>query len=238
MDKIEMYWVPVPPQQEVIEEMNKHISILDVEERLTYEKYRVDFKKIEFMTGRLLLKTLLAQRMGIQPKQVRFVKNEYGKLFLHPTHETSGLYFNLSHTDQMIVCVLSPWEKAGIDVERIGKDHFDVMSSVFVDEEAAFVQSQPTFQAKREAFYMLWTRKEAVMKAVGMGFSLSPKTFRVPFQRAQTGNDQYDFYTYSLPPDYLCSLAVAKRDGKTPPLCQLKQIDFEVLCADRPIFSS
>lgn len=178
------------------------------------------------MTGRLLLRKRLAQELEIKPDEVRFVKNEYGKLFLHPVHQASGLYFNLSHTERMVVGMFAPWKTVGIDVERVGRDHLGVMPTAFIQPEIDYVEGRPTPSLRREAFYLIWTRKEAVMKAVGLGFSLPPRSFSVPFSRAQEENDAYLFYTYSLPPDYLCSLAFAKEEVDKAPLCRLQQVDF------------
>ncbi|UFJ43235.1 4'-phosphopantetheinyl transferase superfamily protein [Brevibacillus humidisoli] len=210
--------------------MEQQFDLLSREERETYQRYRVEWKKVEFITGRILLKTRLAERLNVKPREVQFVKNGYGKLFLDPSMRAEGLYFNLSHTKGMIVCVLSPWEQTGIDVERMVKDHFEVMSTVFVDEEIDYVQKRPSLEARREAFYLIWTRKEAVMKAAGLGFSLPPKSFYVPCGDEQEGDDRYQFYTYKLPPDFLCSVAVDSSHFSTPPRCQLRRLDFAQLC--------
>jgi 4'-phosphopantetheinyl transferase len=203
---ISCYWVPIPPQVRPTD-LTAGLAVLDAAERQTYERYRVDFKQVEFLTGRLLLKRLLGAHLNTEPCAVRFIKNAYGKLFLHPDLRGAGLFFNLSHTDRLVACVLSSFPFTGIDVELSTKPHFAVMPQVFVEAEIRFVQSQPTLRERLKAFYRLWTRKEAVMKATGQGFSLPPKSFTVPFAGGHARDGIYDYHTYELAPDYLCSLA-------------------------------
>jgi 4'-phosphopantetheinyl transferase len=225
-------FVPIPAQIR-LSDLTAGLAVLDAAERQTYDRYRVDFKKVEFLTGRLLLKHLLAARLNTAPCAVRFIKNAYGKLFLHPDLRAPGLFFNLSHTDRLVACVLSPVPLTGIDVELITKPHFDVMPQVFIANEIAFVESQPTMRERLTAFYLLWTRKEAVMKATGKGFSLPPKSFTVPFAGGHARDGVYDYDTYALGPDYLCSLACAQPapgqagSVRTPP----SQVDFRELFA-------
>lgn len=227
---LDVIWVPVEAQTAPASLEHK-LSLLDAEERTVYERYRVDFKKIEFLTGRVLLKTLLGQQLGLPPEQIRFVKNDYGKLFLHPDltdRSPRPLFFNLTHTDRLIACVISPCDGAGIDVERTTRAPLEVMSSVFVPEEIAWVEGQATEQAKREAFFLLWTRKEAVMKAEGMGFSLSPLTFTVPFDFARATEAKYEHFTWRLEPELLCSVTV-KREGAEPPECRVRRLELTEL---------
>jgi 4'-phosphopantetheinyl transferase len=225
---ISCYWVPIPAQVR-LSSLTAGLAVLDAAERQTYERYRVDFKKVEFLTGRLLLKRLLAGHLNTEPCAVRFIKNAYGKLFLHPDLRGAGLFFNLSHTDRLVACALSPFPFTGIDVELSTKPHFDVMPQVFVDDEIRFVQSQPTLRERLTAFYRLWTRKEAVMKATGKGFSLPPKSFTVPLTGGHARDGVYDYHTYELGPDYLCSLAYAySAPGQAGSVCTPppSQVDF------------
>jgi 4'-phosphopantetheinyl transferase len=225
---IRCYWVPIPAQVR-LSDLTAGLAVLDAAERQTYDRYRVDFKKVEFLTGRLLLKRLLADHLKTEPCAVRFIKNAYGKLFLHPDQRGAGLFFNLSHTDRLVACVLSPFPFTGIDVELVTVPHFDVMPQVFVETEIRFVQSQPTLRERLKAFYRLWTRKEAVMKATGKGFSLPPKSFTVPFAAGYARDGEFAYDTYELGPDYLCSLAYTQSapdqagSVRTPPP---SQVDF------------
>lgn len=156
------------------------------------------------------MKKLLGVRLQLPPEEIRLVRNDYGKLFLK-TDQTPALFFNLTHTDRLIACVLSSRDGVGIDMERIRKAPFEVMDQVFQPSEMAWVQSQPTLARKEQAFFLLWTRKEAVMKAEGLGFSLPPKTFTVPRNWGETTDHRYQYFItrMSLPEsDALCSVVL------------------------------
>ncbi|MES5845464.1 MULTISPECIES: hypothetical protein [unclassified Bacillus cereus group] len=78
---IHVFWVQIPEGIR-IEDINQWENILDYDEQITFEKYRVEFKKIEFLTGRLLLKKVIGQVLSIPLINVVFDKTEYGKLIL------------------------------------------------------------------------------------------------------------------------------------------------------------
>lgn len=210
MSQLETYWVTVPDWITPDLLAGSH-SFLDPEEQQTYDRYRVDFKKIEFLTGRVLLKKLLSCKLKLPPEEIRFVRNDYGKLFLKTDHAPQ-LFFNLTHTDRLVACVFSSRDGVGIDMERIRRAPFEVMNQVFLQSEMDWVQSQPNPEMKERAFFLLWTRKEAVMKAVGLGFSLPPKTFTVPRIWEEVTDHRYKYFTsrLSLPEsDALCSVVLA-----------------------------
>ena len=87
---VQIYWMVVPENAKV-RDVEPRLEFLTAEERVVYDRYRVDFKKIEFLMGRLMLKNVLAAALGMEPCDVAFEKNKYGKLFLTPeTKERAG----------------------------------------------------------------------------------------------------------------------------------------------------
>jgi len=92
------------------------------------------------------------------------VTNEWGKPMLPDT------VFNLSHSGEYAILGIGT---AGVDIEKIGKASFAVAKRMFLPEELVYMGDDD------DRFYILWTLKEAVMKAVGKGFSLIPSSFSV-----------------------------------------------------------
>lgn len=225
---LEVYWTLLPEAMPR-KELEENVTILDPEERQRYDRYPVASKKVQFMTGRLMLKTLLARRLGIAPHEVRLSQNPYGKPSLHEQHGQAKVYFNLSHTDGLVVCVLSPWDGVGIDVEREDRDARKAMPLAFLPDEIAFIQGWSTEVEQLAAFHLLWTRKEAVIKAVGMGFSLQPHTFTVPFQRGQAADASYLYFDIPLEPGYMCSLALTKDQTPEAPALHLQRMEMQAL---------
>ncbi|WP_028403112.1 4'-phosphopantetheinyl transferase family protein [Ectobacillus panaciterrae] len=231
---LNVYWVQIPEEIN-LSEWILDLDILDKEERITYERYLVDQKKIEFYSGRLLLKKILGQMLEIQPKRVVFEKNQFGKLYLHPKYvnemKKGPIFFNLSHSKRIVTCVISSFDEAGIDVESITKNPLDVMPVVFVPQEQMLVEAEESFVKKVEAFYRVWTRKEAVMKAIGKGFSLPPLSFAVPVHGERIMDENYLYYTFHPMDGEMISIAVRRTD-KIEINFKCKEITFSHLFSD------
>lgn len=225
MTQLQLYFIQIP--EITPKDLEDYLYILDESERMTYFEYRVNFKKIEFLIGRILLKTLAAQQLLSKPEKIRFIKNQYGKLFLHPDHGASNIFFNITHTDNMVACVFFNLSQIGVDVEQVSRDAIDVMEAVFVQEEIAFVNTNSSLKERLNAFYFIWTRKEAVMKANSKGFSLNPLSFSVPIEWGGTEDSKYYYYSTELLTSYCCSIAVTRLVNMKRPKCKIRQIDFK-----------
>ncbi len=102
----------------------------------------------------------------------RITTTRYGKPYL-PDHP--GLHFNLSHTEGMIAIALTRDARIGVDVERRPDESSDlaaIAARVFTPEEQGTMESCRDPVAR---FTQLWSAKEAIMKATGLGFHLPPQ---------------------------------------------------------------
>lgn len=108
-----------------------------------------------------------------------------------------NLYFNLSHSGEMVMCAISDRE-VGCDVEK--KDGFDrkLADYVMTDDDLNRIYQQEGEQGRADMFFRLWTLKESYMKATGLGILLEPKTFGMEFYqggiRAVPCADSRKFY--------------------------------------------
>ena len=105
----------------------------------------------------------------------RFVdgKLSYGKNG-KPYLARGGLHFNISHSGDYVVLATAESE-IGIDIEKIAPYSAPVAERCFTPEEQLWLE----LQNNDEAFYRLWCAKESVMKALGTGFSMNPRSFSV-----------------------------------------------------------
>lgn len=100
------------------------------------------------------------------------LETEYEKPYI-PNQD----FFNISHSGDFVVFVKSK-SIIGVDIEKVNDRHLDVAKRVFTEKELLWMNENPV-----ERFFILWTQKEAVVKAVGKGLSLAPESFDVmPFQ--------------------------------------------------------
>lgn len=81
--------------------------------------------------------------------------------------------FNLSHSGEW--CLLAVGEAdIGVDIEKIDSANLGVAPMVCTAGEIAWMAEAPP-----ERFHTLWTLKESVMKATGLGLNLPPNRFEV-----------------------------------------------------------
>lgn len=85
-----------------------------------------------------------------------------------------GPHFNLSHSGNKVVLLVSEQE-AGVDIEQIAPWCEAVARRVFSVREQDWLRTQET----DAGFYRLWTGKESIMKALGLGFQLPPESFEI-----------------------------------------------------------
>jgi len=115
---------------------------------------------------------LLAQKLNVNPEDLLFAKHEYGKPYLL----NHTLHFNHSHSQQYYALALSERVKdIGIDVEELDrKVRLDSLAQhAFHTDEYATWQN---LEQDREYWFKVWTTKEAVLKASGLGIRLDLNT--------------------------------------------------------------
>jgi 4'-phosphopantetheinyl transferase len=166
------------------------------ERRFTHEPARR-----QFVAGRALLRTALAQYTGADPRRLEFQCNRYGKpslsrgqrpevrgqgsedshpsaFILPPSYNPQSLIpnpleFSLSHTRGLVVCAVAIKDAVGVDVEWPGREvaHAELSRRFFAPAEADWLAALPP-EEQHAAFFELWTLKEAFIKAVGVGMAM------------------------------------------------------------------
>lgn len=110
----------------------------------------------------ILLKKCLEER-GCSVNDIRY--REHGK------PEVDGCFFNLSHSNDMVVCVAGD-APVGCDIEKKGRYREGIAERFFTDNEICYL-NQFEGDAKRDEFLRLWTLKESYLKMTGEGLQLS-----------------------------------------------------------------
>jgi 4'-phosphopantetheinyl transferase len=144
------------------------LDCLSEDERLRADAFRFQRDKDSFGLCRCFLRRLLGQYLGIAPQELRFGAGRYGKPFLEAPAECGGIEFSLSHSGDYGLFAFSRGRRTGVDIERIRNFEamMDVSRRFFSPREHAGLRAMPE-QSRAAAFYACWTRKEAVVKALG-----------------------------------------------------------------------
>ena len=139
--------------------------------------------RVRFVRGRTGLRRLLGGYLGLEPAEVPIRLGAGGKPRLGPPY--ANLNFNLSHAGGLGLFAFVRGHEVGIDLEKVQEfPGLDEVSARFFSpaEHAALMEmttpgtvtthvASPDFNA---AFYRTWARREAVIKALGLGLSVAP----------------------------------------------------------------
>lgn len=119
-----------------------------------------------------LLRWLLSQYLPGHPADHEITRGVHGKPALVASPAVPSLYFNVSHSDALLLYAFSHTMDVGVDVEHIRpmNDLENIARNFFAAEEAATLHSLSPNQ-RLNAFFDCWTRKEAILKATGQGIT-------------------------------------------------------------------
>lgn len=209
-DKGILYWYFTPPSIPP----SIFLDSLSSDERKRARSFVFDKDRNFYIFGRGLLRSILAKYLGITPKQILFTYNSFGK------PATPSLYFNLSHSSHQLLIALSSEKEMGVDIERIRHipENVHENSPFFSAEEQKHILSAKNNQ---NAFFTCWTRKEALIKAIGEGMSFSLLSQLSTLSSSVMVAEQ--FWTIeNLPASIEYSAALAYK-GKECPLIKMEQ---------------
>jgi 4'-phosphopantetheinyl transferase len=143
---------------------------LSPDERERAARLRFPAHRDAFIAARVFLRAVLARHLGTDAADLRFGATVHGKPFL--AQPAASLRFNLAHSGGLAFVAVSAAGEVGVDVERVraGLDLDGIARRFFRPEEAAALAVLAPAQ-RTEAFFAVWTRKEALLKALGKGIA-------------------------------------------------------------------
>ncbi|HSB54652.1 MAG TPA: 4'-phosphopantetheinyl transferase superfamily protein [Gemmatimonadales bacterium] len=162
-------------------------ALLADDERARADRFRFDRDRGRFIAARGLLRTILGHYADREPRELRFEYGPFGKPELQPEPGGTRLRFNLSCSEGLGVLGIRRDEAIGIDVERLRAldDAPAISRRMFAAEEHAALMARPEPERSR-IFFGYWTRKEAVLKSLGVGLSGPMHGFVLPPEPSPT----------------------------------------------------
>lgn len=151
-------------------------ATLSHEETERAAKFHFAADRDRFIAAHGCLREVLTRYLHCEPHQLSLSEDSYGK----PLLRDESLNFNLSHSGDFALIAIAQERKVGVDVERIrsGISSHVIAQQYFSKSEFAELQSLPLEQ-RETAFFTCWTRKEAYIKAQGLGLSMPLESFDV-----------------------------------------------------------
>ncbi|MBM4209130.1 MAG: 4'-phosphopantetheinyl transferase superfamily protein [Gammaproteobacteria bacterium] len=139
----------------------------------------------DFVVSRILLRSVLASRLGVAGGALSFVLSEHGKPLISSAAGQPLLHFNQSHSHGAWLLGLGSEAAIGVDLEtrRTVPNARRLAERVFTDAERAELTAAQCAAAEADSadviFLRGWTRKEAVLKAAGSGFTWNARELQV-----------------------------------------------------------
>ena len=132
------------------------------------------------LVARAALIGLVASRTRSDLDVLTVAHDQHGR----PTiAEYPGLSVSISHSGALVACAVST-RPIGVDVEQTGRPEADMALArrICAPEELSLIESAATSGGAASVLLRLWTRKEALAKALGTGLSF-------PLERLDVSRD-------------------------------------------------
>jgi 4'-phosphopantetheinyl transferase len=160
------------------------IRLLSKSETARSKRYHFDPDRLRFITRRGILRQLLSAYTGMKPAEIGYETNPHGKLSL-PSHP---LKFNLSSCQNRAAFVFTLQNQVGVDLEQVHTfPEIDRLAEGWFSEPERAGLASLAPEMRVEAFFHVWTQKEALIKAHGAGLSLPLQEFSVSVDPALPG---------------------------------------------------
>ncbi len=147
-------------------------AILELPESEANKAWRFHFEihRDRYVKGRFMLRSILGMYLGSDFYDQEFYISRYGKPALQDSCKDNSIHFNISNSENICVCAFGQYSEIGIDIEKIHDlpDMDRIIARFFSEEEKRRFCSLPLAD-RTQTFFKYWARKEALLKAMGIG---------------------------------------------------------------------
>jgi 4'-phosphopantetheinyl transferase len=154
--------------------MKEFERTLDSGEISRSERFLLEADRSRFVVSRGILRRLLGLLSGTDPSKIRFRYSSHGKPSLDGSLSEKGIRFNMSHSNHLALYAFSIDREVGVDLEYIRPFEAlkEFVDRFFSEKEKIFLKNLP-LNDRTESFFKLWTRREALLKALGQGLTMA-----------------------------------------------------------------
>lgn len=190
-----LQWVDAPPWPQ-LEEGEVHVwrafeadaarvlsqlgPTLSDDERAKAGRLQVARERDRFVVARGVLRDILSRYLNVAPGVIRFEYGEAGKPELTSKVNVEQVRFNVTHSGSLAVYGITRERQIGVDIERVRpfRDLERIAKRFFAPSEWSALRLLPA-ELRDEGFFNCWTRKEAFLKATGVGVAYPLSSFAV-----------------------------------------------------------
>jgi 4'-phosphopantetheinyl transferase len=145
-------------------------ALLSRDELIRAERFAFEVDRQQYILSHGALRTVLSRYTFIDPRALEFTQGPHGKPML--VQSFSDIRFNLSHSAAIALIAVTRGREVGVDVERVDNtiQFEDIAEHYFEPREVWDLRIAPTGE-RVGRFFDIWTRKEASLKASGVGIA-------------------------------------------------------------------
>lgn len=183
--------------------------------RFAYEKLRTHYVQSHGITRRIL-----AEYVGvIDPADLIFTRSRHGKPSLVAPTTAAHLHFSLSHSGDRCILAVRFGQTLGVDLQQVADlpNALDIARRNFTTLETQML-TRLRGRERRDCFFAMWSRKEAIVKATGASLVKSLNRIELQpdamghLQLASVGGDQsrarcWVVLGFDVGPGYVAALA-------------------------------
>lgn len=186
-----------------------YYGLLSDDEGIKARRYRLATHQRRSMLARAYLRIILSLYLNVDPKIIVFAYHNRKPGLVFP--KSMPVNFNLSHSHDLLVIGVTLNHALGIDVEKIDSHAYEEIAARHFSYQEKLCLSQLSESRKKWAFYNIWSRKEAVLKAAGIGLSIPLSSLSVPIsdqaEWIELLGKRWYLLSLLLHPHYACALA-------------------------------
>jgi 4'-phosphopantetheinyl transferase len=164
----------MPPHQ-----VGELAKLLSADELGRTERFYFQVDKDHFIAARGMLRSILGKYLKKEPDKLTFCYGPRGKPLLARRINPDMIHFNISHSHGLALCVVAKRE-VGVDLEYIDAGYsFESVAKEFFSRQEVAALNSCSGHLRVNLFFHFWTRKEAYLKAQGLGLSADLKRHEV-----------------------------------------------------------
>lgn len=144
---------------------------LTPKERDIANAYKTRVLTENYVISHSILRQILSHHTNMSVHEIEFIFGEYGKPYIK--NNSQHIQFNMSHSKDMLCIVVTKDKEIGVDIEfkNSDLDIEELQHLVLSVREKVYMDTLSSQTAKQNLFYHIWTLKEAIIKAMGIGLS-------------------------------------------------------------------
>jgi 4'-phosphopantetheinyl transferase len=168
----------------------------DLQQAALRKRRRID-KQLS-IAGKLLLQQVLKEMDGtLLLSDLQY--NAHNRPYFD-----GNIDFSISHSGTRVICCATDQGKIGIDIEHVKTISLSEYPDYFTKNEWDYIDGH---EDEFKGFYNLWTRKEAILKAIGTGFHTPLSSVDVVADSVEYGGVIYHIQPLPIAADYPCHIA-------------------------------